>query len=50
MTMPWEGNSKIENDLMGVENACGAEFVKMHSPLPYEVCALCTILGSIWLS
>ena len=30
--MLWGGNSKIENDLMGVENARGAEFVKMHSP------------------
>ena len=28
MKMPWGGNSKIENDLMGVENARGAEFVK----------------------
>ena len=33
MTMPWGGKSKIENDLMGVENALGAEFVKMDSPL-----------------
>ena len=32
LTMPWGGKSKIENDLMGVENALGAEFVKMHSP------------------
>ena len=32
LTMPWGGKSKIENNLMGVENALGAEFVKMHSP------------------
>ena len=32
LTLPWGGKSKIENDLMGVENARGAEFVKMHSP------------------
>ena len=33
LTLPWGGKSKIENDLMGVENARGAEFVKMPSPL-----------------
>ena len=32
LTLPWGGKSKIENDLMRVENARGAEFVKMHSP------------------
>ena len=32
MTNPWGGKSKIENNLMGVEYALGAEFVKMHSP------------------
>ena len=32
MIMPWGGKSKVENDLMGVENARGAEFEKMHSP------------------
>ena len=31
--MPRGGNSKIENDLMEVENTRDAEFVKMHLPL-----------------
>ena len=31
--MTWSGETKVENDLRGVENAPGSGFVKKHSPL-----------------